>query len=76
MSISKTFTPGEIENKWYDFWIGKDLFSSTSEFDSNGTRKEPYTVVLPPPNVTGVLHMGHMLNITIQDSCSARKDAR
>ncbi|TDB68854.1 valine--tRNA ligase [Arundinibacter roseus] len=60
--ISKTYSPQEIEEKWYDFWIENRFFSSTPHPD-----KEPYTIVIPPPNVTGVLHMGHMLNNTIQD---------
>lgn len=60
--ISKTYTPGEIEDKWYEYWISNRYFSSRPNPD-----KQPYTVVIPPPNVTGVLHMGHMLNNTIQD---------
>ncbi len=60
--ISKTFTPGEIEAKWYDYWIENRYFNSKPNPD-----KEPYTIVIPPPNVTGVLHMGHMLNNSIQD---------
>jgi len=60
--ISKTYTPQEIEEKWYKYWIDNQFFKSVPD-DS----REPYTVVIPPPNVTGVLHMGHMLNNTIQD---------
>lgn len=60
--ISKTYSPREIEAKWYDYWIENQYFKSTPDPD-----KEPYTIVIPPPNVTGVLHMGHMLNNTIQD---------
>ncbi len=60
--ISKTYSPGEIETKWYDYWITNRYFNSKPDPD-----KEPYTIVIPPPNVTGVLHMGHMLNNTIQD---------
>lgn len=60
--ISKTYSPREIEAKWYDYWIENQYFKSTPD-----PNKEPYTIVIPPPNVTGVLHMGHMLNNTIQD---------
>ena len=61
MEIPKTFVPGEVENKWYSYWLSKNYFHSTPD------DREAYTVVIPPPNVTGVLHMGHMLNNTIQD---------
>jgi len=61
MAISKTFEPGAIELKWYQHWMEKDYFHSVPD------EREPYTIVIPPPNVTGVLHMGHMLNNTIQD---------
>lgn len=61
MSISKTYTPREVEDKWYSFWKENGFFKSTPD------EREPYTIVMPPPNVTGVLHMGHMLNNTIQD---------
>ena len=60
--ISKTYSPQEIEDKWYQYWIENRYFNSQPNPD-----KEPYTIVIPPPNVTGVLHMGHMLNNTIQD---------
>ncbi|MEO6282680.1 MAG: valine--tRNA ligase [Dyadobacter sp.] len=60
--ISKTYAPQEIEDKWYSYWIDNKFFQSKPNPD-----KEPYTIVIPPPNVTGVLHMGHMLNNTIQD---------
>ncbi len=60
--ISKTYAPDDIEDKWYEYWIRNRYFASTPD-----PQKEPYTVVIPPPNVTGVLHMGHMLNNTIQD---------
>ena len=60
--ISKTYSPQEIEDKWYHYWIENRFFNSQPNPD-----KEPYTIVIPPPNVTGVLHMGHMLNNTIQD---------
>ncbi|HSZ25592.1 MAG TPA: valine--tRNA ligase [Cytophagaceae bacterium] len=59
--ILKTYNPLEIEEKWYRYWLENKLFSSKP------SEKEPYTIVIPPPNVTGVLHMGHMLNNTIQD---------
>ena len=61
MDIPRTIDTTEIEKKWYDFWLENDIFSSKPN------EKEPYTIVIPPPNVTGVLHMGHMLNNTIQD---------
>jgi len=61
MSISKTYNPKEAEDKWYSYWMEKKFFRSVPD------EREPYTIVIPPPNVTGVLHMGHMLNNTIQD---------
>jgi valyl-tRNA synthetase len=61
MSISKTYLPKEAEEKWYSYWLKHDFFKSVPD------EREPYTIVIPPPNVTGVLHMGHMLNNTIQD---------
>ena len=60
--ISKTYAPQEIEAKWYKYWLENKFFASKPNPD-----KEPYSIVIPPPNVTGVLHMGHMLNNTIQD---------
>lgn len=62
MSISAKYNPEVVENKWYQHWLDKGYFHSEPNPD-----KEPYTIVIPPPNVTGVLHMGHMLNNTIQD---------
>ncbi|MFN4084593.1 MAG: valine--tRNA ligase [Spirosomataceae bacterium] len=62
MEISKTYNPKDIEDKWYQYWLDQGFFRSTPN-----PEKEPYTIVIPPPNVTGVLHMGHMLNNTIQD---------
>lgn len=62
MSLSTKYNPSEVEDKWYQFWLEKGFFKATPHPD-----KEPYTIVIPPPNVTGVLHMGHMLNNTIQD---------
>jgi len=61
MDISSRYSPSEIEVKWYKYWMEKEYFKSTPD------DREPYTIVIPPPNVTGVLHMGHMLNNTIQD---------
>jgi len=61
MSISKTYQPKEAEDKWYSYWLEHKFFKSVPD------GREPYTIVMPPPNVTGVLHMGHMLNNTIQD---------
>ena len=62
MSIPAKYSPEEIEGKWYKYWMDKGYFKSSPNPD-----KEPYTIVIPPPNVTGVLHMGHMLNNTLQD---------
>ena len=61
MNISKTYDPSKAEEKWYNKWVNAGLFKSLPD------DREPYTIVIPPPNVTGVLHMGHMLNNTIQD---------
>jgi valyl-tRNA synthetase len=61
VEIPKTYNPKETENKWYQYWLEKGFFKSVPD------EREPYTIVIPPPNVTGVLHMGHMLNNTIQD---------
>lgn len=61
MEIPKTYEPGAAEEKWYKYWMEKNYFHSTPD------SREAYTIVIPPPNVTGVLHMGHMLNNTIQD---------
>ncbi len=61
MELSTTYSPSEIEEKWYAYWEEKDYFSSKPD------DREPFTILIPPPNVTGVLHMGHMLNNTIQD---------
>ena len=60
--IRKTYSPVEVENKWYSYWQENKFFHSEPN-----TAKKPFTIVIPPPNVTGVLHMGHMLNNTIQD---------
>lgn len=61
MEIAAKYAPQQIEKKWYDYWVEHGFFHSVPD------DREPYTVVIPPPNVTGVLHMGHMLNETIQD---------
>ena len=61
MDIPSKYIATSVENKWYDYWIQHNYFHSTPD------EREPYTIVIPPPNVTGVLHMGHMLNNTIQD---------
>ncbi|MFI3298041.1 MAG: valine--tRNA ligase [bacterium] len=61
MELASKYSPQDIENKWYKYWLENKYFSSKPD------DREPYTVVIPPPNVTGVLHMGHMLNNTIQD---------
>ncbi len=62
MEISTKYDPKDIESKWYDYWLEHKFFASKKD-----ESKEPFTIVIPPPNVTGVLHMGHMLNNTIQD---------
>lgn len=61
MTIPAQFDPKSVEKKWYDYWMENNYFRSTPD------HRTPYTIVIPPPNVTGVLHMGHMLNNTIQD---------
>ena len=61
MELASKYNPADVEGKWYQYWLTHKLFSSKPD------GREPYTVVIPPPNVTGVLHMGHMLNNTIQD---------
>ena len=61
MELASKYDPNQVESKWYQYWLDNKLFSSHPD------GREPYTVVIPPPNVTGVLHMGHMLNNTIQD---------
>jgi valyl-tRNA synthetase len=66
MDIPSKYIATSVENKWYDYWMKNDYFHSTPD------DREPYTIVIPPPNVTGVLHMGHMLNVTIQDVLTRR----
>ena len=57
MELASKYDPQDVESKWYQYWLDNKLFSSKPD------GREPYTIVIPPPNVTGVLHMGHMLNI-------------
>ncbi|MBQ8423333.1 MAG: valine--tRNA ligase [Coprobacter sp.] len=61
MEIATKYNPADVEGKWYEYWLNNGYFKSKPD------GREPYTIVIPPPNVTGVLHMGHMLNNTIQD---------
>ena len=61
MAISKTYEPSTVEEKWYQYWLDHKFFHSKPD------EREAYSIVIPPPNVTGVLHMGHMLNNTVQD---------
>ena len=67
MTIAPKYNPASIEDKWYSYWLKNDFFHSVPD------EREPFTIVIPPPNVTGVLHMGHMLNNTIQDVLIRRK---
>jgi valyl-tRNA synthetase len=67
MEIAKTYNPAETEDKWYQHWMDHGFFKSVPD------DREPYTIVIPPPNVTGILHMGHMLNNTLQDVLIRRK---
>ena len=66
MSSAKHYTPSERESYWYEKWMEEDLFSSTPD------SRTPFTIVIPPPNVTGILHMGHTLNNSIQDILTRR----
>ena len=61
MELSKNYIPAEVEDKWYKHWLSKKYFNSKPD------ERKSFTVVIPPPNVTGVLHMGHTLNETVQD---------
>lgn len=61
MNIASKYNPSEVEEKWYRYWLENRYFHSEPD------EREPYTIVIPPPNVTGILHMGHILNNTIQD---------
>ena len=60
--LSKQYTPQEVEDKWYKFWEDNNFFHAKID-----PKKKPFTIVMPPPNITGILHMGHALNNTIQD---------
>ena len=62
IELDKVFSPGIVEKRWYDHWQKKGYFHAVP-----GSGKQPYTIVIPPPNVTGILTMGHVLNNTIQD---------
>ena len=66
MEIPSKYNPNQVENRWYDYWMQNGYFHSEPD------EREPYTIVIPPPNVTGVLHMGHMLNNTLQDVLTRR----
>src|SRR3989338_6708735 len=61
-ALAKAYVPKQVEKTWYQFWMKKGYFKASSQ-----TKKKPYTIVIPPPNVTGILHMGHALNNTLQD---------
>ena len=61
MELPKTYSPADVEDKWYAYWLQQNYFHAEPD------NREPFTIVIPPPNVTGVLHMGHTLNNTIQD---------
>ena len=65
-SLAKTYDPSKVEEKWYDYWLKNDLFSSKPD------DREAYTIVIPPPNVTGQLHLGHTLNNTLQDALTRK----
>ena len=67
MKIPTTYQAEKVEDKWYEYWMKNGYFRSVPD------KRTPYTIVIPPPNVTGVLHMGHMLNNTIQDVLIRRK---
>ena len=60
--LDKRYKPSKIEEKWYQHWMGKNYFRADEH-----SKKEPFTILIPPPNVTGILHLGHVLNNTIQD---------
>jgi valyl-tRNA synthetase len=70
MELSSKYNPREIEEKWYQHWMDKGHFRSVPD------ARPPFAIVIPPPNVTGVLHMGHMLNNTIQDTLIRRARMR
>ncbi len=68
MELTKNFEPTAIEEKWYRHWLEQNYFSSQPD------NRPSFTVVIPPPNVTGVLHMGHTLNETVQESLCAKQE--
>ena len=74
--IPKAYEPQAVETKWYSFWLQNDCFTADPERVSD--KRPAYSIVIPPPNVTGVLHMGHVLNNTIQDILArkARMDGK
>ena len=61
MELSAKYNPSQVEDKWYAYWLNHKFFHSEPD------EREPYTIVIPPPNVTGILHMGHVLNNTLND---------
>ena len=61
-ALNKTFEPREAEQRWYQYWLDHDFFHA-----ADSSAKEPFSIVIPPPNVTGMLHMGHALNNVLQD---------
>ena len=61
MELEKKYNPQNVESKWYECWMEQNMF------EPNESLNEPFTIMIPPPNVTGILHMGHVLNNTIQD---------
>src|SRR6187399_1859594 len=65
--LPKTYEPGTVESKWYQYWMDRQLFVANP-----ASRKPAYSIVIPPPNVTGILHLGHVLNNTIQDILARR----
>src|SRR3954449_5822126 len=71
--IPKTYEPAAVEQKWYAYWLEQGCFTAAA-----GSARPPYSIVIPPPNVTGILHMGHVLNNTIQDILArkARMDGK
>ncbi|MDP5168927.1 MAG: class I tRNA ligase family protein, partial [Bacteroidia bacterium] len=67
MQLSSKYDPTQLEDKWYQAWMDHQVFRSIPD------ERQPYTITIPPPNVTGILHMGHILNNTIQDVLVRRK---
>ncbi|HDP67333.1 MAG TPA: valine--tRNA ligase, partial [Candidatus Marinimicrobia bacterium] len=62
VQLEKVYDPQHVENRWYEYWLKKNYFHA-----DNRSSKKPYVIVIPPPNVTGILHLGHVLNNTLQD---------